>query len=343
MLTIAMVKDKKSWSMLKRAMKVTQWAQTVLVLLVTIVFPILIGALSNIWANGSPNSSMAGWFLLFVGFLQLVFGGYAFISKAVCPESTMTQLIEVEEELGAKNAELARREEGYRLIRASFNQLNAQTCLISGTQIEQEWCKSGFEAGLKPIMETLLRNIHKVMGVTSSVYTLEVYLADHLQLSIEQSPPDIGLKLSFFYGCSVSDNEVTYLLHNKTSPVWTAYQTNTACTQHILNNRHLFYDGLVPKAGVYFRTYAVTPVYPACSDRLAPLGALLLTSMQEEAFAPDVLDTMAFFSSIISTFLYSYQGCLFRRIENMANQAAGPKEEAVIATAPKSASQPEAH
>jgi hypothetical protein len=322
------LQEKKSWMSLKRSLRVTKWFQTVLLLCVTGVFPVLIAVLANTWTNRGSQSSLAGWFLIFVAFLQVAFGAYVIVSRSVCPEAAMAELLEAEEHLENKTRELARREEAYRLIRASFEQLTSQTCKIGLADSDSEWCKSGFEAGLHPIMETLLRNMHQVVGVRSSVYTVEVYLEGRIQIDPQQDASEEPLKLCFFFGSSVDRGSVSGLLSSKASPAWSAFETNTPFSQHISSNTHLFYDGNVVKAGVYFRYFAATPLHEACSPNSLPIGAFLLTSMQDEPFSADVLDTMAFFASIISTFLYSYQGCLFRRIEAMSQSGAGPGERA---------------
>jgi hypothetical protein len=311
------LQDKKSWVMLKKSLRITERFQIAFLLCLTVVFPILIAVLANTWTNQGPQSSLAGWFLLFVGFLQLLFGAYVIVSKTVCPEAAMAELLETEEHLESKTNELQRREEAYRLIRATFNQLTSQTCKI-GVAEPDYWCKSGFEEGLSPIMETLLRNMHTVVGVRSSVYTLEVYLALGIQIEVEHiATEEKGLKLSFFFGASVERESVLSFFYSGTSPALSAYQTNTAFSQHISSNQHLFYDGDKLKSGVYFRTFAVAPLYPACSSTSPPIGVLMLTSMQDQPLSPDVLDTMAFFGSIISTFLYSYEQCLFRHLQKL--------------------------
>lgn len=316
-----MLQDKRSWKILKKGLKVTKGLQLVILLCVTVVFPLLIAVLANTWTNKGTQSSLAGWFLLFVGFLQLILAAHEFLSKAVCPEAALAESLENEEKLEIKTHELLRREEAYRLIRASFNQLTSQTCKISAAQPET-WCSSGFEEGLKPIMEPLLRNVHTVLGVKSSVYTMEVYLSSGIRTELNYvAPTEDGLKLSFFLGASIQREAVVELLRLKVSPALSAYQTNTTYCQHVSSNHHLFYDGDKPKSAAYFRTFAVTPLYPACSTTAPPIGALMLTSIQDEPLSPDVQDTMAFFGSIISTYLYSYQQCLFQHIDALGTQA----------------------
>lgn len=312
-----MVKSNRFWGALKTSVAATKWVQIFVLFLVTFLFPIAEGILASLWTSAASDArTTTGWCLFIIALLHLILGLYVLLGKAVCPESVLAQAVEIEDELKSKDHELKRREKGYRLVRAAFERLNTQTCAIQLGGSAEAWCKGGFEAGLSPIVATLLQNVDTVLGVKSSVYSVEVYLINYLVPPCDpKTQNEIGLH--FFYGASVSRAQALSLLTTQCSPAILGFQSGVPYQQPITSNKHLFYDGNAPKECVYFRHFATTPIYPACNPGGDTLGVLILTSMQDEEFAPDVLDTLGFFASIISNYLYSYEKCYYAHEEEL--------------------------
>src|SRR5205823_5814206 len=86
---------------------------------------------------------------------------------------------------------------------------------------------------------------------------------------------------------------------------WSRRVPGTCC---VFDDKRIFCHNGQPKPELYFRRLATVPVNMVCMDWA--MGLLVITSMQEEPFHSDILETMQFLASVISQYDASHTRCV---------------------------------
>ena len=262
-------------------------------LLATVGLPILEGVLINLWTAGT--SSVPLICLIVIGIFHLALAALLLANQSVGDAGALLRLHESEERIRTLEGEFQRRNAAYRVICKATKAINRQTCFFGG---EEHWCQGGFQKELMPVVTPFLSEIRMTLGVSSESYTFEVYL-EHGLVDCQQLDVVDELGLMFFFGPPKNDEMLPGgLTHN--SPVRLGWARRVPGEHSIESDRQLFYDGQKVCDEVYFRRYATVPITEICSDYQQ--GLLVLTSMQNEAFASDCIETLSFIAQLISHF-----------------------------------------
>jgi hypothetical protein len=300
--------------------------------IVSFILPIVEGVLTSIVAsaicsNTSPRESSL--LLLLIGVVHLVLGIILVRRSSLLAPQLVAESVEISEALEKAKTELSRRYESYRMVRASFDALNTQTCQL------EAWCDHTFQDCLSPILAHILENTSTVLGVNGSRYTIEIYIQPERILCPcrdAEGKSETDKWLVYFSSPTIRrDRVVVTSLSRLVNPI---FSQNVPKAQTIDDDRALFFDtGATRKGDVYFYRYAAHPVYEVCGPN--PQGVIILTSEQREAFADDILDTLGFMSSLLARFIYSFNECASKRMI-----AAGPA--ATVETSASPSGSPEA-
>jgi hypothetical protein len=237
----------------------------------------------------------------------------------------LLKAFEIAEDEKSMRLELERREKRNQLVRAAFGRLKQQACGLEQHN-PQAWLFGAFCSRLAPIMAPFLEEIDSALGVKGMKWSLEVYFEPNtVSLHGREQVGPCGLAQHAFYSHLI-DHCSGVCIEANCSAAKIGFDSERAFEQHISNNKERFFNGDKPKQSVYFRRYACTPIHEACSE--FKIGVLVLTSMQDEPFAPDVLDTLAFLSTLVSFYLYDYQRCFSEHQQYIASfwaQVPAPK------------------
>ena len=272
------------------------------------------GILINAWSDAEEA---AKWVpltcLIVVASLHFLLAIVLVVSELSVPERILGKAVEVQEQAKEAGRELRRREEAYRMVRECLTQLTRRTCDLPtmaaqpGQHMSQRgtgWCQAGFEAGLRPIIDVIISNIATTLGVVSSRFTIEVHLQrGYLFGPAKGDPKELCLRL---FASPYFQPDVVKPLTND-SPASLGELWDVPNEQHIQESKALFYEQDTPKQWLYFRRFATCPITQPCSD--IRVGVLVLTSMQDDPFATDVLDTLQFISSIVSNYVAAFCDC----------------------------------
>ena len=293
--------------------------------------PILEGVLIGIWTSAPAGTGCpAGWALLVVAIFHLAIGTLVLAGQGTTPQTALAKAIELEECFETQKSELQRREIAYRLVREAFDLLNLQTCSIEEEAYNHidstragsgrdPWCLGGFCQGLMPVLKPFIDRMDVTLGVKSMQFTLEAWFRENVvSVRGQVDQPKNGLIQHVYYGSHV-DHCVGVCLEANRSPCCLGDKADKAYQQHIKNNEELFFEDGHPKDEIYFRQYAVCPITWSCSGER--MGILVLTSMQDEPFADDVLDTMAFFGTLITNYHAAYEECYMKYSQRKPGQS----------------------
>ncbi len=297
------------WPPIKQLLNAARGKSLFILALVTLGLPIIESILTAIWSSApDATKSAPGWTLFAVVVIHIVLGAFLICDQLTTqPHSVLASAFEVEENATHQRAELRRREITYGLVRSAFDRLTLQTCNIEYDPGTEAWCLGGFNTGLNPVLAPFIEHSDTALGVVGKHFTLEAYFGPGLvpvRGTEEVGPNRLGQH--YFSGTHV-DRCAGVCLEPQCSPALQGIEAGAAFEQHIENNRQLFYSHDEPKESIYFRRYAVYPITEPCSREA--IGVLVLTSMQDEPFADDVLDTMAFLETLVSNYLAAYRRC----------------------------------
>jgi len=262
---------------------------------------------STIYSNSSLTMPLICLLAVFIPHLVL---GVILINRSnSLPPSIVAEALEDHERLCTAENELLRRNESYKMVRAAFDALNTETCKLD------EWCEDEFEICLHPIIQPLMNNINTILGVSGSQYTFELHLKCDAIYFIKHSKDTLkeeSFDLVYFFGSNIDKSKAESL--PKKLLLIPIFSQNVPKKQSIYDDPSVFcLTGTTePRPEIYFTRYVAHPIYEACSTN--PLGVILLTSRQISDFAPDVIDTMGFISSLLSRFIFAYNECLTSRM-----------------------------
>jgi hypothetical protein len=313
-----MLRENKHWDALVKSLSWGSRRSFAETIIVAFAFPLVESYLVNIWTGApDPSAGVARNLLIGVAFLHVLLGSMLLAGERTTDLKALADAVETMSNYEDLNRELNRRTKSYGMVVAAVDEFNKRTCSID------PWCESGFEEGLRHIINHFTQNIRTTLGVDSNKYTIEVHLdpqsVEHPPHAHSICPGHNGLCLEFFTGHQVERTAPMSLTNN--SPVNLALAKCVPCEQHIAADRPLFYDGDAPKAEVYFRRYAAL-IFPwACSSE--SLGVIVLTSAQDEPFADDVLETLRFMGSLVANYVSSYGRCAAERAAARAEAQPG--------------------
>jgi hypothetical protein len=267
------------------------------------VFPIIEGLLASLTtAVPSPYGWIPGAVLAIIGLLHVGLLAIQLFSTDTSAARGLADALELERDSETPRRELRRRTEAYRMIRSAIETLNLQTCQHEPTR------QDAFARGVDPIIRAVTCNIRTTLGVTSNEFTLEIWTAPHALLRVGYSSSNGCWSLEYFFS-SQHLNCQSPCRAGQRSPFSWAVRRNVPGECHISQDKNFFFEGGAVPPSLYFRRLAAVPIYAVC-QREQPMGFLVLTSMQEERFAEDVLDTMQFVASAISQYMASHNRCV---------------------------------
>jgi len=310
------------------------WAKTksvIVVLLIAVAFPLAEAIFVNLWTAAPPDHANA--FLIALGVLAVFHAVLTLVAVVEevrsRSETILPKAFQLEEDSEKLERELKRREMKNKLVRLAFDRVNLQACEIEYSPSADAWCLGGFAKGLAPIIEPFMDQLDSTLGVRGNRFSVEVYF-QRGTVPVQGCKNDCHRDLSqlAFYAPHVGNCIAVSGIPTKCSPAQIGFDAGKAFEQHIDECKHLFHENGAPIEQLYFRRYATCPINENCGD-LAE-GVLVLTSMQDEPFADDVLDTLAFLATITSSYLSAYRRCF--ELHNPAVASAARR----VATAPKS-------
>jgi hypothetical protein len=313
-----MLKFNEYWIALKRRLFWSAAARFLVALAVSVALPIMEGLLINQYTAAPDANKPLFWkFLMVIALIHLGMAIILLIGEFHPPEVKLARAAEAQENADKTTAELRRRESVYRMVRECVTALTRKTCDLPrhGGDADQgdgaaplrqaEWCQQGFESGLQPIVDVIVANINTTLGVKSSRFTIEIHLDLFSLIGVEDIEDDNGYCLRYFHGSPDQRQKVGQLTND--APVRWGAMWDIPNQLHIQQDQAVFYENGQPKQGLYFRRFATSPIAAACSD--SRIGVLVLTSMQDEPFAEDILDTLQFIASIVSNYVSAYDDC----------------------------------
>jgi uncharacterized protein (DUF433 family) len=315
---IEMLAFNEYWIALKRRLFWSAAARFLVALAVSVALPIMEGLLINLYTSAPEGTKPLFWkFLMVIALIHLGMAIILLISEFNPPEVKLASAAEAQENADKTTAELRRRESVYRMVRECVTALTRKTCDLPrhGGDAEQAdgaaplrqgaWCQQGFESGLQPIVNVIVANINTTLGVKSSRFTIEIHLDLFSLIGVEGIEDDNGYCLRYFHGSPDQKQQVGQLTND--APVKWGAMWDIPNQLHIQQDQTVFHENGQPKQRLYFRRFATSPIMAACSE--SRIGVLVLTSMQDEPFAEDILDTLQFIASIVSNYVSAYNDC----------------------------------
>lgn len=296
------------WLSLKKRVFRSDAQRRASLLTTSVLLPIAEAILVNLWTSNKQGAFLVA--IAVLAFVHVALTAILLSSEAIGPDVQLARAVEVADELDSAKRELVRRQLAHRLVRRAFELLTGQTCAIPDAGGPESWCKAGFMAGCQPIIDSIAENMQMTFGIVSPQWTLEVHLADASMVgpAEEAARSFAGHVLQYLHPSGVTEAAVLGLPENR-QPAALGKTVDVAATHHIRDLPEVYLNGNVPYPNVYFRRFATCPITEACSDNR--IGVLVITSMQEDSFAEDILDTLQFVSAIISNYVYGYVRCYF--------------------------------
>ncbi len=301
------------------------------------VMPLFLGLLGNALVtqvySQSPDYlviSITIALLLICTALQLLFGIVALRRQNV--HSTI-DFAAHRTEISDLRAELRRKTEVHNTLRSSFDEFNVQVCNVSG------WFQTEFQQLLDHVFAPTRTVIDRILGVHNRVYTIELYIDDS-QLpefeinweTLEQQElqlPTIGstwLSLRYFYASERLSAGDALQMGNR-HPAVLAWSTSVPDEYIIDKFQELYGSFLCPQDDVYFRRVITVPVRMVCSSD-SYWGVLVITTMQSEPLAEDVIDNLQWLSTLTTNFINAYNKCRESQKEKLesARRSRGQKQ-----------------
>ncbi len=295
------------WKSIKRSLLIAQLNRRWILIFVGAILPILESVLCNLYTSSTGQSATAlGWSLIAIGLFHTVLFGLVLFGENENSSDFVTKSAELESQLKDTTDELVRRSIAYRSFRAAFAKLNNEVC-----RIQNEWCQNGFAKELEPIIALINNDAKTTLGVKHDVYTLEVFCdqgmveacrdaGDRARMRVEQ------LELLYFASTRVPQTKISVL--GRRAPAAIARHQDTPMTKTLAQAPEAYLENGQPRDDVYFQQFAAVPIKFVCSDESQ--GVLVLTSMQNEPFASDVLDSLEFIAAIVTQFISEYNACI---------------------------------
>jgi hypothetical protein len=308
------------WTSIERLLRHAQNLRLAALVAVAVFFPAIESFLTNKWTSASADVAEAYRILFFGTVAVHAIVAMILVLQERCsePQTLLARAHLLHDEVADLRRELVRRHQTNEMVREAFDLLRQQTCTIEYSADRRAWCFGGFHRGLEPILRPFLDRLDVALGVRSGKFTLEVYFEPGIvSVSGREEVGRNGLCQVAFYG--THKNRCDGVCMDKVcSPAGMGYEAARAFTQHIEENRHVFFDGTKVREKVYFRRYAVCPINESCSNQMD--GVLVLTSMQDEPFADNALETLAFLATLVSHYHSAYQRCFEMHQDTWGNQ-----------------------
>jgi hypothetical protein len=277
-------------------------------LMAMVILPILECIAINLLTGSSGAAAyMLGAVLTVIAAFHLLLAWFLLAGERTYPVKNAIDALELEEQLQQLRLELDRRSETYRMFRSVIEALNLQTCNPNITD------PCAFFRGVDSIVHHVCCNIRSILGVTSNQFTIELYSNHGTVLHLNDPQPCGRPHMDYFFSPQNMDPCTSLNLENRGPHHYGLGRTQPGIC-FIRDDPQLYYENGKPAPDLYFRSIVTVPLSEACnSDSI--VGALVLTSMQTEKFADDVLDTLKFVATIISQYIASHNRCTSEYLE----------------------------
>ncbi|MEX1042810.1 MAG: hypothetical protein WDZ51_19410 [Pirellulaceae bacterium] len=300
--------DRDQWSTIKTDLSWAHWNRISALIFTGAVLPIVESLLASLLvASTGTIAAVVLGLIIIIAVLHVIL-----MVGIICGDGNGSAIqtinaTELASELQGTQAELRRREIAYRSFRKAFAKLNNEVC-----RIQYDWCENGFSEELEPILAIIKSDIQTILGVCHPQWTLEVFCdfdaVEYCPKKETDLRPHIE-PLELVYHASernVTSDAIIEL--GSRSPAFVSRQHNIAMEKTLGELKELYlFDGKV-RGDVYFRRWASVPIFVICQEESQ--GVLVLTTMQEEPLADDVLDSLEFIAAIVTQFISEFNQCL---------------------------------
>ncbi|MGD0463118.1 MAG: hypothetical protein ABSB74_11590 [Tepidisphaeraceae bacterium] len=303
-----MLRKNEYWQAIQRVLGVSKLTEFVLLSLTAAVIPLAEGILSATW-TATPRNALAGWVLLCTVILHVLLLLLLFAFEAAVPASVVTHAADQADELQSAKRELSRRTDAYKLARRVFDVLNESKCDLMQPEVSEGQMNLNYVAGLKKLTDILKINASRILGVSSSQFSIHVWLLNGFR-HIDDFPTGQGDKLI----PELSDGELGHEL----SPVaiTNAHHVAVHCfnardgfEQAVSDNPQLFGSPTECESLPFCRFVSAHICRPCLPDHV---GIILVTAKQTERFAEDAVDTLKFFAGAITNYTNAFLECAER-------------------------------
>lgn len=220
------------------------------------------------------------------------------------PFQCVADAVELGEKVRSLEGEILRKATAHNALRCSIDALNLQTCQINPLDAH------AFAHGMHPVICGIVSDAQAVLGVKGNAFTIELYCEPSAVAGHSPCAMVGGIRQYYFYS-PVSADPCSPIRLGARSPCAWGWQRRAPGTCRIAEDPNFFYNNGQRPADSYYRTICTVPVYPTCSKEI--IGVFVLTSMQDEPLAPDVIETMQFVSSLISQYIAAHNRCVYER------------------------------
>lgn len=180
--------------------------------------------------------------------------------------------------------------------------MNLQTCQF-GDSDSYAFCNR-----IHPVMCSLIVDAQAVFGLKGNDFTLEVYCRENEILDPSRTAKIDDLKQHYFYSPTFSDPCRPIYLKHRSPAIW-AWKRGGIAGQCRIDDDPKLFEGQGGTTGdLYFNRICTVPIFSPCTKDLQ--GVLVLTSMQQEPFAEDAIDTLQFVSSLIAQYIVVHNRCV---------------------------------
>jgi hypothetical protein len=310
---VHMLSENKNWQSLKEWAAWSGRHAQLEVLITGVVLPVFECIFVNLLTGAEPGK---GWpyaaALVVFGVFHLLLLAVTVFREKGSQVVAAANAVEAEEKLAAAQdqalraeqayrCEIDRRTECHRMIREAIVDFNLQTCQINPT------ARNAFCRGISPIIRRMTKNVRITLGVPSNEFTIEIYCNDGVVSQGNPCGATDGVKQEHFLSHQGMDPCAAVRLGHRSPYKWGLARMEPGICR-ITDDQNLFFVDGKPAPGVYFSRFATVPITQVCTSDI--IGVLVLTSMQTEDFAGDVLDTLQFISTLISQYIAYHNRCV---------------------------------
>jgi hypothetical protein len=276
----------------KQALGRSTKALVALLVVTTVVFPVGEGILSSMLTDGGRVRATTLISLAVVALAHLALATVVVYMQASPPTSSFGMALDLEDRASELEKQLTRKESACRLALRAFETLSTESCnpRRSGGGTDP------LEVGMNAIVQPLLDQLHAVVGVHGSTYSVEVYVQ-----RLEREEP----QRIYFYGALLDRERTEVIGRNLASDACRLRRPAMPYQQPVINERHRWHRESDAESEPYFKHYAVAPIFSACGAAPFPIGALVVTSMQDRPFAADGVELLGFIAAIVARYLWT--------------------------------------
>jgi hypothetical protein len=290
-----------SWKTLRQWIDAATRASRFLTLTTGAILPIAECVFVNLLTGSQVGKGYFLSALVVLGAVHLILLGMQLWPPANFPFQCIADAVELEQTVATLKTALQRKTSVHRTLRSAIDALNLQTCQLNPL------AANAFPSGMHPIICSVVTNAQAVLGLTTNAFTIELYCAAQAVNGAPTCTAIDELHQVYFFSPITVDPCKPIRLGRRSPAAW-GWQRAVSGTCRASDDPNVFYDGGQPPADSYFRSICTVPVHYPCSPETQ--GVLVLTSMQDEPFAEDVIDTLEFLSSLITQYIAAHNRCV---------------------------------